>query len=179
MKRRGGRPPLASDEMSGSAWNSLSATSSRRFSPVACNRSRKLSVLMPRQGRTPMRTALLLFSFFLLSDFTQAQNAGSQAAQAAQQAAQQGMQANQQAIADMQHASDQAALANQQAMANLNNASQNSTPVVAMTMPPKISVKSGAYTKPITVKLSNRSRGVIMYYTTDGWTPTTASTRYT
>jgi Chitobiase/beta-hexosaminidase C-terminal domain len=126
-----------------------------------------------------MRTALLLFSFLLFSNFAQAQNAGAQAAQAAQQATQQAMQANQQAIADMQHASDQAALANQQAMANLNNASQNNTPVVAMTMPPKISVKSGAYTKPITVKLSNRSRGVIMYYTTDGWTPTTASTRYT
>jgi hypothetical protein len=103
---------------------------------------------------------------------------GAQAAQAAQQATQQAIQANQQAIADMQRASDQAALANQQAIANLNNAAQNSAPVVAMTMPPKISLKGGTYTKPITVKFSDRSRGAVMYYTTDGWTPTTASARY-
>ncbi len=125
-----------------------------------------------------MRTALLLFSFLVFSTCAQAQDAAAQAQQAAQAAQQAAIQANQQAIADMQHASDQAALANQQAMANLNNAAQNSAPVVAMTMPPKISLKGGTYTKPITVKFSDRSRGAIMYYTTDGWTPTTASARY-
>jgi hypothetical protein len=52
------------------------------------------------------------------------------------------------------------------------------TPTVAITATPKISVKSGKYPGPITVKLSDKSRGAIMYYRTDGWTPTTHSKRY-
>jgi hypothetical protein len=47
-----------------------------------------------------------------------------------------------------------------------------------MTATPKISVKSGKYPGPITVKLSDKSRGAVMYYRTDGWTPTTRSRRY-
>jgi hypothetical protein len=119
-----------------------------------------------------MRTALLPLCFLAFATAAQAQTDPAAAAtQASEQASKQAMQALQQAMQDAQRA-------NEQAMANLNNASQNNTPVVAMTMPPKISVKPGTYTKPITVRLSNRSRGAIMYYTTDGWTPTTASTRY-
>ena len=126
-----------------------------------------------------MKSSFLLLGILLATSGVQAQtDPAAQAQQAAQAAQQAAMQANQQAIADMQRANDQAALANQQAMANLNNAAQNSAPVVAMTMPPRISVKGGTYSKPITVKFSDRSRGAVMYYTTDGWTPTTASARY-
>jgi len=96
--------------------------------------------------------------------------------QAAQQAAQQAQQANERAIADLQHFSDQNALANAQMQAAM---SHGNTPFIAGALSPKISIKSGSYTSPITVKLTSRTRGSIMYYTTDGWTPTTASTRYT
>lgn len=132
-----------------------------------------------------MKPTLLLFSaFFAASAQAQtspgtqaAQQGAQQAAQAAQQAAQQAQQANEKAIADMRHASDQAALDHQRAIANANQASQNAL-TIPFTLPPKISIKSGTYTHPITVKLSDRTRGAIMYYTTDGWTPTTQSTRY-
>src|SRR5579859_1097009 len=112
------------------------------------------------QGDTPMRAALLLFSFLLFSSAAQAQDAATQATQAAQQA----MQASQQASDQM----------NQQMM----NASTTASPVVGFTAKPKISVKPGAQKSPVTVKLTDSTRGAIMYYTTDGWTPTAASRRY-
>jgi hypothetical protein len=43
---------------------------------------------------------------------------------------------------------------------------------------PAFSVKPGTYTTPQTVKIKDSTRGTIIYYTTDGWTPTPASTRY-
>jgi type II secretory pathway pseudopilin PulG len=43
---------------------------------------------------------------------------------------------------------------------------------------PKFSVKPGQYAGPITVKIKAPSRGSVIYYTTDGWTPTQASTLY-
>ena len=131
-----------------------------------------------------MRTALLLFSFFLFTNFAQAQNdAAAQAAQASQQAAMQAMQASQQAT---QQAAQDSMRANQEAsdrmtrqvMQNLNDASQNTAPVVGFTAKPKISVKPGTQKGPITVKLSDSTRGAIMYYTTNGWTPTAESHRY-
>lgn len=124
-----------------------------------------------------MKFSLLVLAVLSFAAAAQAQT--DPGIQAAQQAAQQAQQASERAIADMQHAMDQATLASQQAMANLNNANQAAnTPAIPATIPPKISVKPGIYTQPITVKLTNRSRGAIMYYTTDGWTPTTASPRY-
>ena len=53
----------------------------------------------------------------------------------------------------------------------------------APTAPPfaaafKFSVKSGTYSKPTTVKITDSTRGATIYYTMDGWTPTTSSTRY-
>jgi len=124
-----------------------------------------------------MRTLLLLFSVLLFASITRAQDdAAAQAAQAAQQAA---MQASQQAMQDAmranQAASDQMT---QQMMNNLNDASQNAGPVIGLTAKPKISVKPGTQKNPITIKLSDSTRGAIMYYTTNGWTPTAASHRY-
>jgi hypothetical protein len=131
-----------------------------------------------------MRTLVLLFSILPLASSVQAQNdAASQAAQASQQAAMQAMQASQQAT---QQAMQDAMRANQEAsdqmtrqvMQNLNDASQNTGPVIGITAKPKISVKPGPKDAPITVKLSDSTRGAIMYYTTNGWTPTAASHRY-
>ncbi len=43
---------------------------------------------------------------------------------------------------------------------------------------PRFSIKSGKYTSAISVRLTDATRGAIIYYTTDGWTPTAASARY-
>jgi Chitobiase/beta-hexosaminidase C-terminal domain len=112
-----------------------------------------------------VRTALPLLSVLLFATFTEAQDDGAaQAAQAAQQASMQAMQATQQA--------------NDQMTQQMMNASTTAGPVVGFTAKPKISVKPGTQKSPITVKLSDSTRGAIMYYTTDGWTPTAASHRY-
>jgi hypothetical protein len=107
-----------------------------------------------------MRTALFLFSFLLFLSAAPAQDPATQATQATMQA----MQASQQASDQM----------TQQMM----NASSTTGPVVGFTAKPKISIKPGTQKSPITVKLSDSTRGAIMYYTTDGWTPTAASHRY-
>jgi hypothetical protein len=43
---------------------------------------------------------------------------------------------------------------------------------------PKFSVKAGKYSGPLTIKIRDASRGAVIYYTTDGWTPTSTSIRY-
>src|ERR1019366_6431068 len=43
---------------------------------------------------------------------------------------------------------------------------------------PKFSVKPGAYSAAVTLKIKDSTREAVIYYTTDGWTPTVASTRY-
>jgi hypothetical protein len=119
----------------------------------------------------------MLFSALLFSGFAQAQD--DSAAQAAAQASQAAMQASQQAMQDMQRATQAASdQMTQQMMNNLNDASANTGPVIGLTARPKISVKPGPQKSPITIKLSDSTRGAIMYYTTDGWTPTAASHRY-
>lgn len=127
-----------------------------------------------------MRASLVLFAVLFFSAFSFAQDdAAAQAMQAAQQASMQAMQANQQAMADMQRANQEANDSMMREMqAASDDASQNNGPVIALTDKPKISVKSGKYPGPITIKLSDRSRGAVMYYRTDGWTPTVKSKRY-
>lgn len=91
----------------------------------------------------------------------QAQIANQQAMQAAQQANQQAMQASQ--------------LANQQAMRD----AQNVPPLYCCGVAtPKLSVKPGTYSAPVTVRMKDSTRGTFIYYTTDGWTPSLQSTRY-
>jgi len=43
---------------------------------------------------------------------------------------------------------------------------------------PKFSVKPGKYSSAVTLKLRDSTRGAVIYYTTDGWTPTAASIQY-
>jgi hypothetical protein len=99
------------------------------------------------------------------------------AAQQAQIASQQAMQAaqlaNQQAVQAAQQANEQAVRDAQNAA---NNTNWNSC---RWTSRPKFSVKPGSYPSSITVKIRDNTRGAAIYYTTDGWTPTTESTRYT
>ncbi|HXS12229.1 MAG TPA: chitobiase/beta-hexosaminidase C-terminal domain-containing protein [Acidobacteriaceae bacterium] len=100
-----------------------------------------------------------------------AQDAAAVAAQQASQSATQAtMQANQQA-------SDAALRASQQAMQNAQDAASMNTRLI--TDKPKFSMKPGTYSGPQQVFLTDRTRHATIYYTTNGWTPTTNSKRYT
>lgn len=121
-----------------------------------------------------MRFRFIVFFLALCGTSALAQDAGMQAAQmAAQMAAQASQEAAQQAMqANLQ--------ASQQAMQNAQQAAQDSTASagIAMAAKPKLSVKPGTYNSPITLRMKDKTRGAVMYYTTDGWTPTALSTRY-
>jgi hypothetical protein len=82
--------------------------------------------------------------------------------------------AGQMAMEAAQQANDAAQQANQQAL----QATQTPT-YCCHVAKPKFSVKGGAYAAAITVRMKDSTRGTYIYYTTDGWTPTTASRRYT
>jgi hypothetical protein len=104
---------------------------------------------------------------------TPGMDAAQQAQQAAQQAQQAAEQANQNSIRRAQKANEDAARASQEAAAH--RMAQCCTPAAR----PKFSVQGGVFDKPVTVKIRESTRGAAVYYTTDGWTPTTASARYT
>lgn len=57
-------------------------------------------------------------------------------------------------------------------------ASADDGPCSSLPASPRFSIKPGSYSAPIVVSLSDRTRGAIVFYTTDGWTPTSNSTRY-
>lgn len=123
-----------------------------------------------------MRTQLFaVLTFVAIPALASAQDAAQQAAQAAQQANQQAIEQAQAANAE---AMRQAQLASQQAM---QNAANNGNLVYALppAAKPSISQKSGTYGAPVTVRLKSATRGAVIYYTTDGWTPTADSARYT
>ena len=120
-----------------------------------------------------MRAFAMTF-LFLSALLSQAQDdAGMMAAQQAQMAAaQQAAEANQQAMQAAQQA-------NQQAMDDAAQASANACCAAGAAAKPHFSVKAGTYPSTVTVRLKTSTRRAAMYYTTDGWTPTTHSTRYT
>jgi hypothetical protein len=75
---------------------------------------------------------------------------------------------------------DTAQLAQQAAQLS-QNATQDTTtprPRLSFAATPKFSAKRGTFSAPVTVKIQDATRGAIIYYTTDGWTPTINSTRY-
>jgi hypothetical protein len=116
-----------------------------------------------------MRAFLTALAVVSLTLYTQAQDPGMQAAQQAQMAAHISQQATQQAMQNAQLASQNATAAQQRAM---------STQLERCGAPtPSFSVKTGAYSSPITVTIT-ASRKTAVYYTLDGWTPTKASPRY-
>ncbi|UWZ84931.1 chitobiase/beta-hexosaminidase C-terminal domain-containing protein [Occallatibacter riparius] len=98
------------------------------------------------------------------------------AMQATQQANEAAMQANQQAMQAMQQASTDAMRANQQAM---DDAQRTNTFSVPMTRQPRFSVDSGHVSGGTLLRITCPTHYAVIYYTTDGWTPTTASARYT
>lgn len=124
----------------------------------------------------------LMVAVFALSSFSLIAGAQDDAAQqAAQQAMEAAQQANQQAMEAMRQASDQAMQANQQAMQDAQQAASNANnccqPQYAAM--PSFSVKAGTYSAGTIVRMTDSSRNAVMYYTTDGWRPTTKSARYT
>ena len=120
-----------------------------------------------------MRTYLTLLTLILAASSVLAQDPGMQAAQ---QATQMATQAAQQANDQMMQASQQA---NQTMMQNALQAAQNTPECYrCFAAKPKFSVKPGAYSAAVTVKLKDSTRGAVIYYTMDGWTPTAESNRY-
>jgi lipoprotein-anchoring transpeptidase ErfK/SrfK len=108
----------------------------------------------------------------LLSTLVFAQDAGQQAAQiagqAAQTAVQQNQQAQQQAIQNAQQQNDAALRVHQQAMAP------------NVTYPPSFSPKPGTFQGAIPpVTITDATKDAVIYFTTDGSTPTLKSQRYT
>jgi len=78
-------------------------------------------------------------------------------------------------IAAAQDAAQQASRQAQQYA--INNTNTLYVPLAAAR--PSISLKSGKYSSPVTVRLKTLTRGAVILYTTDGWTPTDDSPRYT
>ncbi|MFZ0886069.1 MAG: chitobiase/beta-hexosaminidase C-terminal domain-containing protein [Candidatus Acidiferrales bacterium] len=124
-----------------------------------------------------MRTLLVILMLSVGASYAQAQDPGMEAAQQAQQQAQMAMQQAQMANMQAMQAAQQA---NQQAMQDAQRANEQFSlqccaPPAA---PPRFSLKPGKYDAPATVRMTDATRGAIIYYTTDGWTPTPKSHRY-
>lgn len=105
------------------------------------------------------------------------------AMQAAQQASDAAMQANQMAMQAAQQAADAAMQASQQAsqdamQAQMNAAQATENNCCEQTSQPKFTVKPGKYSSAKTVRIEDKTPYAIIFYTTDGWTPTQHSSRY-
>ncbi len=116
----------------------------------------------------------LVLSLVLSASLALAQDAGMQAVQMAEQTNQQAMQDSQMATQQAMQASQLAAQNSQTAAQDINSGEYG----IAMAATPILSVKPGTYSSSITLRMKDKTRGALIYYTTDGWTPTAQSTRY-
>jgi hypothetical protein len=126
-----------------------------------------------------MKVAYFLFFLGCVSACAQ-DDPGMMATQQAIQSSLQTQQASQQAIDQMQQASQ---LANQQAMQLSNDQAalrpnKDADLVVDLTGQPALSIKSGEVESGTTMRIKCHTRRAVIYYTTNGWTPTIASHRY-
>ncbi|MGO9641245.1 MAG: chitobiase/beta-hexosaminidase C-terminal domain-containing protein [Candidatus Acidiferrales bacterium] len=121
-----------------------------------------------------MRTFLVSLMLAGSASYAQAQGP---AAQATQQQAVQQMQMN--APAAQQNAQQVTQQTQQAAQATQPTSQTGPVPICcSASAMPKFSLKAGAYKSPQTVRITDSIRGATIYYTTDGWTPTAASSRY-
>ena len=127
--------------------------------------------------RIPLILCALVLSPVLAVGQDAATMAAQQAAQAAQLANQQAMQATQLANQQAMTAGLLASQDSQRAMQQSQQAAQQAALPQVVPMP-RFSVKQGTYPGPLTVKIKP-PRETTVYYTTDGWTPTKESTKYT
>jgi hypothetical protein len=103
-----------------------------------------------------------------------------QAAQQAQQTAQQAQQTAQQALDQATITSQQTTINNLQVQQNLASASSPSTgPIIGSASQPTFSVKPGKVNPGTQLRIKSATHYATIHYTTDGWTPTADSPRYT
>src|ERR1035441_2977510 len=95
--------------------------------------------------------------------------------QAAQIASQISLQAQQEQIQQMNTTN----LINLQNSMNFFDFPESTGPVVGSALQPNFSVKSGKVNPGTIVRLQSPTHYATIYYTTDGWSPTDASRRYT
>ena len=107
-----------------------------------------------------------------------AQDAGAAAAMAAQQSMQMAQQASQQAIDSMNQASQLAQQSMQMAMLNNSHSMPAPRPPLPMTPMPLITPGGGRFTGSVQVVIADADPRAIVFYTTDGSTPTLRSQRY-
>jgi hypothetical protein len=125
-----------------------------------------------------MKTALLLLFLCSISAFGQ-DDAGMMAAQ---QASQQAMQAGYQAGQQMQQNMLQAQQISQQMIQNMVDVSLSSSssgPIIGAAIQPTFTVKQGKVAAGTQVRIHSATHYAVIYYTTDGWTPTRNTIRYT
>lgn len=124
-----------------------------------------------------MKAAFFLLSTFVVSCLpTYSQDPGIDAAnQAAQLANMAAQQMQQQQIQTMNTIN----LINLQNAANLFDFPESSGPVIGSAIQPTFSVKPGKVDPGTVVRLQTVTHYATIYYTTDGWSPTASSKRYT
>ncbi len=123
-----------------------------------------------------MKAVLLVFVLGIASAY--GQDAGMMAAQQANQITMQAQQTAQQMMDQATISSLQSTINMQQAMANTSSPGCPG-PIIGAALQPTFSVKEGKVAAGTQVRIKSATHYATIYYTTDGWSPTKASMRYT